>query len=101
MYHTPYSQISQPNAEFPTDSLHRAVYSGSVEEVDGLLERGAIVRATNNLGQSRFFVAVIFDGSQNNEDRIIHHADGFRGRWPKSCVPVCRFVVRLDCIVRQ
>jgi hypothetical protein len=66
MFRMLHSQLPQPNAGFPTDSPHLALYSGSVKEVDGLLERGAIVRATHNLGESPLLVAMTTDRRQND-----------------------------------
>jgi ankyrin repeat protein len=81
--------------------LHCAVYSGSVEKVHALLYWGAIVSARNNSNDTPLHEAVIGDGSHDDADRIIHHALGFRGRCPKSCVPVCRFAGRHDSMVGQ
>jgi hypothetical protein len=50
---------------------------------------GAIVRTTNNLGETPLLVAVIVDESQDKVDLIIHYANDFGRRCPKPCIPVC------------
>jgi hypothetical protein len=72
-----------------------------VEEADGLSEYGAIIRATNNYGETHLIVAIIINGCQDNVDLIIHHADRFGRRRPKSCIAVCRFACCDGYIVGQ